>query len=1042
MAAQKSRPRGLYEQLVTRELESGLQALESRLAVRRAKLDPAEAADRIALHVAAAVRRSVMGLADEKRVVRGIALAREITIRLAELLDEPELEGDAPLDVDSVLRAIVGRRPDGHLEVIEEPLIPLLDTTLLTNAPGEPRVGRQIEAEIASADRIDIVMAFIRRSGIAPLIQGLRRHREAGRPLRVLTTTFTGTTEASALALLADVGAEVRVSYDISTTRLHAKAWLFHRESGFSTAYIGSSNLTHSAQVTGLEWNVRVSQNRNPDVVAKFSAVFDSYWNGSEFEPWNRDRFEASIAADARAPSTFSLPPTELRPERFQERMLEQLAVEREGGRHRNLVVAATGTGKTVIAAIDYARLRRSLPRARLLFVAHREELLEQACATFRHALREPAFGERWVGGARPRRFDHVFASIQSLARNGLRDLEPTWFDVVIVDEFHHAAAPSYAALLERIRPLELIGLTATPERSDGLPILNWFDGRIAVELRLWDAIDQQRLVPFSYFGIHDGTRLDKIPWRRGRGYDVDGLTNVLTADDAWVHLVLVQLVKHVDDPSTMRALGFCASVDHARFMARKFVKAGIAAVAVTGDTPDAERGAALDRLARREVNVVFSVDLFNEGIDIPSVDTLLLLRPTDSPTLFLQQLGRGLRRAPGKSVCTVLDFVGFQHREFRFDRRFGALLGGNREALEVQVASGFPLLPAGCHMELDPVARDEVLRSIREAIPSRWNEKADELRRSTGGGTRPRLACFLDQSRYALEDVYTGGRSWSDLIESAGIPVAARGPNENQLRRACGRLLHVDDRERIDGWRKLLRMATPPAAWSLLERERRLVRMLVAAVTDQVISRTTTVDEALLLLWAHPQIRIEIDELLEFLATRIDHIHEPLATEGDARLGPTLGVVPLRLHARYSRLEILAAFEIEDVAKAREWREGVLWVKHARADLFAFTIDKSSGHFSPTTRYRDYAISRDLIHWESQSSTREHNETGLRYQRHIAQGSSILLFARRSQDDRDFWLLGSAQYVSHQGERPMAITWKLDHSLPPDLYSAMAAVV
>lgn len=578
-------------------------------------------------------------------------------------------------------------------------------------------------------------MAFIRRTGIQPLLDALARHRAAGRQLRVLTTVYTGSTEAGALDALHALGADIRVSYDESTTRLHAKAWLFHRSSGFSTAYIGSSNLTHSAQVTGLEWNVRASRARNAAIVDKVAAVFESYWESGDFAPYDRDRFLDHVDQSRRARRDPLLSPIELRPEPFQARMLEQLALARREGRHRNLLVAATGTGKTVMAVLDYARLAASLPRARLLFVAHREEILTQSMRLFRHGLRNGAFGEKWVGGHRPDRFEHVFASIQSLDAAGTASLDPAHFDVVIIDEFHHSAAKSYRALLDHLRPVELLGLTATPERSDGQSVLDFFEGRIAAELRVWDAIDRHFLSPFTYYGIHDETDLTQLPWRRGRGYDVDGLTNLLTADDVWARRVLAELERRVDDPRAMRALGFCVSVDHARFMARVFRAHGVPAVAVWADTPDEERRAALRDLADRKVNIVFSVDLFNEGVDVPSVDTLLMLRPTDSPTLFLQQLGRGLRKASSKTSCTVLDFVGRHHAEFRFDRRLGALLSGTRAEIARQVSEGFPLLPAGCHMELDPVAREIVLANIKAAVASarelRWSPRAS-LRTTT----------------------------------------------------------------------------------------------------------------------------------------------------------------------------------------------------------------------------------------------------------------------------------------------------------------------
>jgi superfamily II DNA or RNA helicase len=875
-------------------------------------------------------------------------------------------------------------------------------------------------------------MAFIRRSGLAPMIDALRSHCGSGRLLRILTTTYTGSTEAKALDVLRELGAEVRVSYDTSTTRLHAKSWLFYRASGFSTAYIGSSNLTHSAQVNGLEWNVRASSARNPAVIDKVAAVFESYWSSGDFVAYDPEEFVARQERSASVP-TLLLSPVELRPEPFQERLLEQIALSRTLGHHRNLLVSATGTGKTVMAAVDYARLRPELRRARLLFVAHREEILAQSLATFRQCLRDHAFGELWVGGSRPQRFDHVFASIQSLSASGLQDLEPDHFDVVIVDEFHHAAAPSYRALLDHVRPTELLGLTATPERSDGLPLLGWFDDRIAAELRLWDAIDQQRLSPFTYYGIHDGLDLRDVPWRRGRGYDVEGLTNLLTANDAWARQVLDQLVKRVDDPLRMRALGFCVSVEHARFMARIFTAAGIPTAAVWADTPEGERRAALRDLADRKLNVVFSVDLFNEGVDLPAVDTLLFLRPTDSPTLFMQQLGRGLRRSYGKAVCTVLDFVGHQRAEFRFDRRFGALLGGTRKQLAEQIENGFPFLPAGCHMELDAVATAIVLQNIRESVPSRWTAKVEELRSLMRAGIDISLARYLGETGLDIADVYDGSRSWSDLKSEAGITLRAPGPQEDTLRRACGRLLHVDDLERIDGYSRLLTRDEAPQASTLQARDQRLLRMLIAALMDKAVTKSTTLDAGSALLWQHPQVRLEVLELLNVLKTRIGHLHTSLRAHRD---------VPLQVHARYSRLEILAAFGIGAGAKVAPWQTGVYWAEEANADLLAFTLDKTSGQFSPTTRYRDYAISRDLVHWESQSVTRADGETGRRYQTHAESGSTVQLFARLRSDDRAFWFLGPARYVKHEGELPMAVTWRLENALPGDLFAVFAAAV
>jgi len=1018
---------GLHEALLTRGLQDLLTQLpDDALLADVAELRDAEASDRISRHLAGLLAREIERAPEGSRSEEAVRIAVALIERLKSITNgKDDLHDYEPVDPGRVLVALMERLPDGRPQRIERPLTPLLDTTVFTNAPGEPAVGHELRAEVPSADGIDVVMAFVRWSGVRPLTEALRRHCEAGKPLRVLTTTYTNSTEQRALEELERLGAQIKVSYDTSSTRLHAKAWIFHRESGYSTAYIGSSNLTHSAQVLGLEWNVRVSAARNPDAVAKMAAVFTSYWESRDFAPYDAQEFTRRTQVDAVEDRTL-LSPIELELRPFQEALLEQIVLARHRGHHRNLLVAATGTGKTVMAAVDYARLRSELPRSRLLFVAHREEIIDQSRATFRYALRDPALGEKWVGGQRPEQFKHVFASIQSLNSSDVRNIEPTQFDVVIVDEFHHAAAPSYEALLDHLTPVELLGLTATPERADGLDVLRHFDGRIAAELRLWDAIDQEYLAPFAYFGVHDGLDLREIPWRRGHGYDVSVLEGVLTADHAWVHFVVEEIRRKIADPSGMRALGYCVSVGHAQFMARRFTELGLPSVSLSAASRSAERSAALRDLSKGELRAVFTVDLFNEGIDVPNVDTLLLLRPTESPTLFLQQLGRGLRKAEGKGACTVLDFVGTHRKEFRFDRRLRALLGGSRADVERQVRNDFPFLPAGCSFHLDHVARDIVLRSIREAIPSTWRERCEELL-SLGD---VRLAEYLESSGLELDDIYAGGHSWSEMRRAAGFPTAASGPAEGALLRAVGRMLHIDDDERLEIYPSLLAEDRPPSIEQLSPRHQRLLRMLVSSLTS--LSASASFADAVEQVWDHPQVRAELVEVLDLLRERVSYLDRPLGFSG----------VPLAVHSRYTRNEVLAAFAVGEGAKPPTWQTGVWWEPESRSDLFAFTLDKSVGGFSPTTRYRDYAVSPELIHWESQSATASGSATGQRYIRQREEGTNVVLFARLRTTERGFWCLGPATYMSHEGDRPIAFVWKLEQHMPAELYTSFAAAV
>jgi hypothetical protein len=402
-----------------------------------------------------------------------------------------------------------------------------------------------------------------------------------------------------------------------------------------------------------------------------------------------------------------------------------------------------------------------------------------------------------------------------------------------------------------------------------------------------------------------------------------------------------------------------------------------------------------------------------------------------------MQQLGRGLRKSAKKTVCTVLDFVGTHRNEFRYDQKLRALIGGSRKELENAVKSGFPYLPAGCHMQLDRKSTEIILKSLRTAVPSLWKAKVAELREMTRTSKTISLSTFLDETGLDLDDIYDGqkGHGWSALCEQAGVPTLESGVKEEELRRAIGRMLHVDDAERLSGYRALLHSEEPPDPEKLTIRERRLLRMLVTSLTSGALSRDSSLSDGVKLLWTHGQIRAEMIELLQELERRLTHVNFELYRHPN---------VPLRVHGRYTRREILASMAEGDDALVGvpEWREGVRQAKLEGAELFAFTLDKSGDSFSPTTRYRDYAISPTLVHWESQSTTAAESPTGLRYRNHERDGRSILLFCRLRTDDLAFWFIGPGTYRGHIGERPMAITWELEYPLAGDLFVEFAAAV
>jgi len=1017
---------GLYESLVTREL---LARLADRADLRpvEADVDDADQPEVLARHVRDVVRRA---LHSSRRSEARLELVNRVLAVVAS-------DDETVVRATQLLSAALPAAPGHPAYDTRRPATPLSDVSLLTNAAGEPGVGAEIRAELPSADSVDAVIAFVKWHGLRVIEPELRLLAARGVPLRIITTTYMGATERAALdRLVRELGATVKIQYDSQRTRLHAKAWLFRRDTGFDTAYVGSSNLSRAAMLDGVEWNVRLSAIATPSVLEKFSATFDSYWADPTFETYDpdrdRDRLDDALAQGsgqrANDPVALTLSGLQVRPYPYQFEMLEQLEVERVvHDRHRNLLVAATGTGKTVVAALDYRGLsERAGRRLRLLFVAHRKEILTQSLRTYREVLGDAGFGELYVDGTRPERWQHVFASVQSLSAYGLASIPTDAFDVVVIDEFHHAQARTYRAILEHLAPRELLGLTATPERGDGVDVRDLFGGHVAVELRLWDALKADLLTPFHYFGIADGTDLRRVDWTSG-SYDATALSNVYTGDDVRARIVLTALRDKVADLEAMRALCFCVSVAHAEFMADRFNANGIRSATITGQTPSRERDQHIDDLRSGRLQAIMAVDVFNEGIDVPSIDTVLFLRPTESSTVFLQQLGRGLRRAHGKAVLTALDFVGHHRQEFRFDRRFRAMTGSTRKQLERDVQHGFPFLPAGTQIVLDRATQELVLANIRSQVTTRWAGILAELRAHPTGD----LASFLDESGIDLADVVRADRSWTRLRREAGVDVPAGGSREVALLRRVRALAHVDDPQRAAAYLTWLGDDAPPydtAPTALQD----YGRMLLFSLWPDG-GGFTSYAAGLGALLVEPTAREDLRAVIRLGVERAERV--------TTVLDGALRGWPLRVHGRYTREEIVAAlgYVSLDGRKANSVREGVMYSPDAGpsgTDAFFVTLHKSEADYSPTTMYHDYAVSRELFHWESQSGTTAASPTGQRYLHHAERGSHVLLFARPSKltdlgAGAPYLCLGEATYASHRGERPIAITWRLHTPMP-----------
>ena len=959
------------------------------------------------------------------------------------------IEEDLPHPPFRQLLEVRSRAADrvGQRETVR-PDVPLALSSLLTGSDRTPSLVTQIEKELATADRADWLVSFIKWSGIRALRETLKRFTETpatcGSPrLQIATTSYLGATDLKAIEFLLSLpNTEIRISYDAHRTRLHAKAYLFHRNTGFGSAYIGSANVSRVAMDEGLEWTAKVSEYELPHMWRQIQTSFEAHWEDpAEFEPLTAEdlpRLQQALESEACTGSTVQKDATtffDLRPYAFQEEILEDIQRERRSGINRHLVIAATGTGKTMIAAFDYRRFARGQAnkgRPSLLFIAHREEILRQAMASFRHVLQDHDFGDVLVGGARPRQDRHLFCTVQSWNARDLDQLAPGHFDYVVLDEAHHSSAGSYLRILEHVRPRCLLGLTATPERTDADDIRKYFGQRYTHEIRLPDAIERRLLVPFHYFGVadHESVDLSRVSWQRG-GYDAEELEGVFTGNQARADWVLQQTHEHATDLGTVRGLGFCISRAHARFMAKYFSAKQVPSAVLTGESSDHERESVQRDLREGRIRFVFTVDLYNEGVDLPEVDTLLLLRPTESLTVYLQQLGRGLRLNEGKPHLTVLDFVAPQDRRFRYADRFRALSARPEKRVDHQIEQGFPWLPSGCLIHLDRLASQRVLDNIRAQINRQRPQIVRELKscfqQDIDAVSLPEMLDCLHMDD--AEDLLRKDLPSRLRADCGGESTGALGPYVSSLKRGLQRLVRCDDRQLLETLQT--RLAQPATNMDQLAEEDRLRLTLLHSMlwgkTRPGSGDLSAVDGFV------REHRPLYRDLQDVLAWRRERMIPGSGITFPEQTGP------LELHASYTREQILLALGLGSLEKPITQQEGVRHVPERRVDALFVTLEKSEQEFSPTTMYEDYALNERRFHWQSQSGTSPTSDTGQRYIHHEELGYTPLLFVRRAKRDANglsepFTFCGPVRYQRHEGSKPMSIVWEMEYEMPTRL--------
>lgn len=1040
---------GIYEELVTQLVKLKINELDQNAyLINKTKIDKEEAAGILAKHLSLTIKHALEYVKGEKQIELQIEIVNKIIRFLKEELNNKEFTNDLIEIEGEILKAVFNKVNahfsdfDLHLKEIT-PYTRLTHSELFTGGNVGLSLESELKKEILSADRIDLLVSFIKFKGIIILEKALEEFTQHGGKLRVITTTYMGASDYKAIELLSKLkNTEVKISYNTGNERLHAKAYLFFRKTGFHTGYIGSSNFSRSALTDGLEWNLKITTKEISHIIEKFQKTFDSYWQSDDFETFDcaihKEKLKSALSkGKISKPSEMNLSFFDIKPYPFQLEILEKLEVERNTHqRNRNLVVAATGTGKTVISAFDYKNFRQNNKSSKLLFLAHRKEILVQSLFTYQGILRDNNFGELWVDGQEPRSYEYVFASVQTL-NNRLENLNlsPEFFDYIVIDECHHLPAISYRSIINFFNPKILLGLTATPERLDGGDIQEDFHNRIAAEIRLPEALNRKLLCPFQYFGITDSVDLTQTSWVRGK-YLASELTNIYTSNDRRIREIIDALEKYTKDKSEVRALGFCVSMEHAKFMAQKFNLAGLKADYVTSDN-NQNRDLVRNQLLNKEINYLFVVDIFNEGVDIPEIDTVLFLRPTESLTIFLQQLGRGLRLADEKDCLTVLDFVGNSRPEYNFENKFRALIGKTPTTVLKEIEDNFPHLPLGCSVVLEKKAKEIILENIKKATAVNQNQIINKIRNFKHQTTLPfNLKNFLNINNLKVQMIYKNNSfGWKRLCQRAGVIDEFEKTNEKQVFSCIfKKWLSTNSTSYFRFVLKIAKENFQINLQDLNEEEQKMLLMLHYDIWQNA-GGFDSLQESIRSIGKNKVMVEEIVEVLEILIDQIDF------KEIDIQLPYRQ---PLKVHARYTRDQILAAFELSTFERKSPSREGVAENTKLNTELLFINLIKSEENFSPTTMYDDYAISEYLFHWQSQNSAGPETPKGKSYIQHRANKKTILLFVREKSNDEygntmGYVFLGEGNLQDYYGAKPMSIKWELNEPMPHYLWNEAA---
>ena len=931
----------------------------------------------------------------------------------------------------------------------------LVDNKLIVNSE-KGNLLNELKISLRECESFYFSVAFINFSGIQLLLDTFKELDDKGIKGKIITSTYLNFTEPKALdriRLFNNI--DLKVFITSAEVGFHTKAYIFENKDNYKII-IGSSNITQSALKSNVEWNVRVISKRENLFVEEVINEYNNLWKATELVDDNFIRkYESFIREVKRVydKNRLELKDYEIiKPNIMQSNAIESLDRLRKGGENKALVIAATGAGKTYMSAFDVINFK---PK-KMLFLVHREEILRSAEETFKKLAKNKDIKTGLLTGSRKDLdSDYLFSTIQSM-NNNLEKFSPDHYEYIVVDEAHHAASPTYKRVMDYFKPKFLLGMTATPERGDSENIFNLFDNNLALEVRLHEALEQNLVIPFHYFGITDieGVNLSDVK--------LDNMAEVATRlkINERVDFIIEKMNFYGYSGDTQKTIGFCITVDHAEYMANEFNKRGIESICLVGSHSPEKRAEAIRRLQSDEddLKVIFTVDIFNEGVDIPTINQVLMLRPTNSPIVFIQQLGRGLRKHNSKEFLTVLDFIGNHNKAFLIAIALNGSRYYDKDSLKVAVATEFANVPGCTNIQMDRISQERILEQLS-------NENFNTLK-------------YLKEEYNEFKAMRSGKISYAlmDYFRYDGAPDPIKFSNYDKTKTYLGFVAKVEKDEELntllsdDNFIKILKEISiklpikRPYEFILLRYLLNHREITIEQGKKEALKYLDTVDEASIIhsMKYLSQTYYDAGQLKTFEKSfefngekliRLLHFEKVLINEkyrcyiedvinyGLVRYekqygSKNYGVPFFKLYEQYQMVDTALLSNYEKIHSS--FRGSGLITNGS--EYFLFVDLHKEEDVKESINYKDELKGRDLFQWQTPNSTAQGSERGKNIIFNKERSINIHIFIRKYKEIdgvvQPYIYIGKGDTIHYEGEKPITVLIKLENIIPVALYT------